>query len=119
MLVCAYNVQFGTRDRGCQSAPGFPCALCLERANEFAKLGRNMPRDREVMADIVSRARRSMERLRNDALQTRDPGWAGNLRQEWVPAQGRDTRDCPRRLSLTPQRPAHPPPAPPTPSPPS
>src|SRR5438445_12852112 len=37
MLVCAYTVHFCTRDRGCQSAPGFPCALCLERANEFAK----------------------------------------------------------------------------------
>src|SRR5829696_7506824 len=33
-----------------------------------------MPREREVMAAIVSRALRSMERLRNDALQTRDPG---------------------------------------------
>ena len=81
MLVCAYNVHFCTRDRGCQSAPGFPCALCLEgKDKEFAKLGRNMPRDREVMADIVSRAPRSMERLRNDALQTRDPGvwgWSG------------------------------------------
>src|SRR5947207_3706356 len=41
MLVCAYYCAFGTRDRGCQSAPGFPCALCLKRANEFAKLGRN------------------------------------------------------------------------------
>src|SRR5438552_1309074 len=30
MLVCAYTVRFGTRDRGCQSAPGFPCALWFE-----------------------------------------------------------------------------------------
>ena len=30
MLVCAYYCAFGTRDRGCQSAPGFPCALYFE-----------------------------------------------------------------------------------------
>src|SRR5439155_8606193 len=30
MLVCAYYCALGTRDRGCQSAPGFPCALCFE-----------------------------------------------------------------------------------------
>src|SRR5438874_3605143 len=47
MLVCAYYCAFGTRDRGCQSAPGFPCALCLEGEDkEFAKLGQIMPRDR-------------------------------------------------------------------------
>ena len=39
MLVCVYYCAFGTRDRGCQSAPGFPCALCFERANDFANLG--------------------------------------------------------------------------------
>src|SRR5438132_4980742 len=42
MLVCVYYCAFGTRDRGCQSAPGFPCALCLEGEDkELAKLGRN------------------------------------------------------------------------------
>src|SRR2546425_11764760 len=45
MLVCAYCCAFGTRDRGCQSAPGYPCALWLERANEFASLGQIMPRE--------------------------------------------------------------------------
>ena len=44
----------------------------------------------------MSRALRSMERLRNDALQTRDPGFlAGALGLAWVPAQGRDTSVCP------------------------
>src|SRR5437667_10845057 len=48
MLVCAYYCAFGTRDRGCQSAPGFPCALCFEGEDEeFEKLGQTMPRDRE------------------------------------------------------------------------
>ena len=46
--------------------------------------GEIAPRDREVMTGIVSRALRSMERLRNDALQTRDPGVWGW--RDWVPA---------------------------------
>jgi len=31
-------------------------------------------REKAEVCDVVSRALRSMERLRNDALQTRDPG---------------------------------------------
>jgi hypothetical protein len=56
-----------------QRAPGIPCALYSERAEEFQKLGQSVPRGSEAMSDIVSRALRSMERQRNDALQTRDP----------------------------------------------
>ena len=33
-----------------QRAPGIPCALCFERDNEFAKLGRNAPRECELMS---------------------------------------------------------------------
>src|SRR5205823_7007173 len=47
MLVCAYNVQFCTRDRGCSRHPAFPAPSVFKRANEFAKLGQTMPRDRE------------------------------------------------------------------------
>jgi hypothetical protein len=30
-----------------QRAPGFPCALCFQKANVEAKLGRNASRERE------------------------------------------------------------------------
>jgi hypothetical protein len=34
-----------------QRAPGIPCALWFEGEDkEFAKLGQNMPRDREIMS---------------------------------------------------------------------
>src|SRR5439155_25326481 len=47
--------------------------------------------------DIVSRALRSMERLRNDALQTRDPGALGQ-RGSRLKAGTREQRDT-RRLA--------------------
>ena len=57
-----------------QRAPGIPCALySREGQTNLEKLGQIVPREREGMTGIVSRALRSMERLRNDALQTRDP----------------------------------------------
>ena len=42
-----------------QSAPGFPCALCLEGANEFAKLGRN--RAARMRAHALSPRRPGLE----------------------------------------------------------
>src|SRR5207248_7812049 len=30
MLVCAYNAQFGTRDRGCSAHPAFPAPSIFE-----------------------------------------------------------------------------------------
>ena len=33
MLVCAFLSASCTRDRGCQPAPGIPCALSFSRAN--------------------------------------------------------------------------------------
>src|SRR4051794_32317395 len=47
MLVCVFMCSLHTRPR-VQRAPGLPCALSL-RANEFAKLGRSEPRDREAI----------------------------------------------------------------------
>jgi len=37
MLVCAFLCTSCTRDRGCQPAPGLPCALCFERAEVSSK----------------------------------------------------------------------------------
>src|SRR2546430_13560643 len=81
---------FGTRDRGCSAHPAFPAPSFSKRRNEFAKLGRNAPRGREAMTNIVSRALRSMERQRNDALQTRDPVRG----QTWVPALRSSVARC-------------------------
>src|SRR5437762_14347316 len=52
MLVCAYNAQFGTRDRGCSAHPAFPAPsifeggkrICITRAksrreNNFRRPG--------------------------------------------------------------------------------
>src|SRR2546430_2394167 len=35
MLVCAYNAQFGTRDRGCSAHPAFPAPSIFEGGKEF------------------------------------------------------------------------------------
>ena len=71
---CAPNAQFRHTRPRVQRAPGIPCALWFERGKRIERLGRNAPRECEAMTGIVSRAPRSMKRLRNDALQTRDPG---------------------------------------------
>jgi hypothetical protein len=44
VLLCAMHT--GPR---VQRAPGLPCALYFEGANEDENLGRNAPRDREVI----------------------------------------------------------------------
>ena len=46
MLVCAFFCAFCTRDRGCQPAPGIPCALLIEGREQLQNLGRNAPRER-------------------------------------------------------------------------
>src|SRR2546423_13935542 len=46
MLVCAYNAQFGTRDRGCSAHPAFPAPsllrgrqrICITRAKRAARI---------------------------------------------------------------------------------
>src|SRR5439155_20733021 len=83
-LQCAF---LHTRPR-VQRAPGIPCALWLEGEDkEFASLGRNRAARTRSHGGIVSRALRRMERLRNDALQTRDPGvWGWSGAGMWVPA---------------------------------
>ena len=48
MLVCVFFDPHCTRDRGCQPAPGLPCALYFWGANEVANLGRNASRERDV-----------------------------------------------------------------------
>ena len=71
MLVCAKCAILGTRDRGCSAHPAFPAPSALRvRRRSYDSSGEIAPREREVMG-YVSRALRSMERLRNDALQTR------------------------------------------------
>ena len=35
---CAFSLHFSHTVLRAQSAPGFPCALCSERDNEFAEL---------------------------------------------------------------------------------
>src|SRR5437762_2046971 len=58
MLVCAIMHTFGTRDRGCSRHPAFPAPSVLKRANEFANLGQNVPREgRRACLMIVSRTR--------------------------------------------------------------
>src|SRR5439155_8214904 len=52
MLVCASIYILHTRPR-VQQAPGIPCALFFW-ANEFANLGRNAPRDGEVVSNSVT-----------------------------------------------------------------
>ena len=46
MLVCAFAVCIGTRDRGCGKQPVFPAPSDKEGGKFQAKLGRNAPRDR-------------------------------------------------------------------------
>src|SRR6266704_1272443 len=37
MLVCAYNAQFGTRDRGCSVHPAFPAPSMFEGRQRICK----------------------------------------------------------------------------------
>src|SRR5713226_4478348 len=107
MLVCAFLCTvWHTRPR-VQRAPGIPCALCFEGRQRIcitrAKSRREIAeswRYRGVDGDIVSRALRSMERLRNDALQTRDPGvwgWRDGSRLCGAPLKKRCTASGTRR----------------------
>ncbi len=45
MLVCAFLSASCTRDRGCQPAPGIPCALRFLEGKLRASLGCNAPRE--------------------------------------------------------------------------
>jgi hypothetical protein len=48
MLLCGFlALHLRAADRGCQPAPGLPCALLDKRVDRPAKLGRNAPRGRE------------------------------------------------------------------------
>src|SRR6266536_3294005 len=49
MLVCAFFCATCTRDRGCSVHPAFPAPSLLRGRQRFAKLGQNMPRERECM----------------------------------------------------------------------
>src|SRR5713226_6943469 len=102
MLVCAYCCAFWHTRPRVQSAPGFPCALCFEGEDkEFASLGRNRAARSRSHGGVVSRALRSMERLRNDALQTRDPGvwgWRDGSRLCGAPLKKRCTASGTREV---------------------
>ena len=53
MLVCAKCATFGTRDRGCSVHPAFPAPSFSRRGKEFAKLGRNAPREWDAHLPVV------------------------------------------------------------------
>jgi len=69
MLVCAFAMCTGTRDRGCSKHPVFPAPSIQEEGNEFSNLGRNTPRDRGGVSTSL-RAQRSNPclHLRPDGL---------------------------------------------------
>jgi hypothetical protein len=50
MLVCAFLCANCTRDRGCSVHPVFPAPSDYKGAHEDANLGRNAPRDREIVS---------------------------------------------------------------------
>jgi hypothetical protein len=50
MLVCAFLSASCTRDRGCQPAPGIPCALSFFEGKLQASLGRHAPRECETLS---------------------------------------------------------------------
>jgi hypothetical protein len=61
MLVCAFLSASCTRDRGCQPAPGIPCALSFSRAN-FKQASGVMRRENAKLcqAVIASEAKQSI-----------------------------------------------------------
>src|SRR3954468_12247393 len=50
MLVCSFVCANRTRDRGCSKHPVFPAPSISKRADKDANLGRNAPREREVIS---------------------------------------------------------------------
>src|SRR3954447_8051235 len=50
MLVCPFVCANRTRDRGCSKHPVFPAPSISKRADKDANLGRNAPREREVIS---------------------------------------------------------------------
>src|SRR3954465_13132858 len=61
MLVCALPSAYCTRDRGCQPAPGIPCALLIEGRERMAKpRARCAARRRNHINVIASAAKQSM-----------------------------------------------------------
>ena len=57
MLVCVFFLRICTRDRGCQPAPGFPCALCLsEGERETQSSGAIAPRGRIRFLAVIARS---------------------------------------------------------------
>ena len=99
MPLCSFlKHTLRTVDRGCQPAPGLPCALgILLRAATDAKLGHNMPREWEGVRVIQFRAERRIrsrapdaaQRRFGDALQSRGP-CSSALLGRWVPALRRN-----------------------------
>src|SRR5438477_13126806 len=49
--VQIFLLQLRTVDRGCQPAPGLPCALFIRGQGDKAKLGRNKPRGCEGVSN--------------------------------------------------------------------
>ena len=78
MLVCAFAMCTGTRDRGCSKHPVFPAPSIQEEGNEVANLGRNAPRDRGGVDDGCHYLARSPdEAQRNPGPLQHRPGLRG------------------------------------------
>jgi hypothetical protein len=55
MLVCAFLSASCTRDRGCQPAPGIPCALSFSRANFEQASGATRRENAKVYSAVIVR----------------------------------------------------------------
>jgi len=81
MLVCAFLSASCTRDRGCQSAPGIPCALSFLEGKRRASLGCNAPRDRgAVLTNSATSLRGALATKQSSFLSA--SGWIASLRSQ-------------------------------------
>ena len=95
MLVCAFAMCTGTRDRGCSKHPVFPAPSIQEEGNEIANLGRNAPRDRGSV-DHHYLACSPDEAKRNPGPLQHRPGFRGachHCASAIALVVGRDSRD--------------------------
>src|SRR5258705_9672428 len=72
MLVCTFVCANRTRDRGCSKHPVFPAPSDKRAGSSPANLGRNAPRDREVVLCIATASTPS-------SLRTQDPYAAADV----------------------------------------
>ena len=82
MLVCALTNAYCTRDRGCQPAPGIPCALLIEGRKRIAKpRAKRAARTRRCVCSMQPSLRES------GAPPSLLPLWAGLSRERFTMPQ--------------------------------